>query len=372
MVKHKILLFGGTGTLSTAILRKLIDLGWDIWILNRGLRKKSIPQNVNVIIGDFKNPSSWIEKVSAESFSVVIDFLSRTPEDINRIFPLFQNKCLQYVFISSACVYRKGRYDFPIKETSPKPNVNWSYNVEKYNSEKKLLELATKGSAKYTIVRPYITYDDERIPFGITPAYKYHRTIIERLKAGKPMFVWDGGDVVTTLTYVDDFANGVIGLLLNEKAYDNDFHITGDFKYTWNEFWKILKQELKSKSEIINVSVNNICRVMPQEKGTLMGDRALNAIFDNSKIKAAVPNLHFCCDLQTGLKHIVDYWEHDTRHLYDYKYDALLDRLMRKQSKLTHYYQYPCSKGKDRLLYSVYRYLPFRLAQKICRILKIE
>lgn len=60
--------------------------------------------------------------------------------------------------------------------------MNWDYNVEKYNSEKELVKLSQNASCYYTIIRPYITYDDERIPFGIAPSYKYHRTIIERLK----------------------------------------------------------------------------------------------------------------------------------------------------------------------------------------------
>lgn len=372
MERNKILLLGGTGTLSSVVLKKLLKENWDVWILNRGLRKKNVPDEVHVIIGDFKNPMSWSDKISKESFLVVVDFLSRTPDDIMRIYPLFKDKCQQYVFISSSCVYRRNQEDFPIKESSPKPNVNWSYNIEKYNAELALIKQSEDASSSYTIIRPYITYDNERIPFGIAPAYKFHRTILERLKSNKPVFVWEGGEIKTTLTYVDDFANGVIGLLLNEKAFNEDFHITSNFTYSWNEFWQIIKRATKSQSEVIKVTSDEICKVMPLERGTLMGDRALDAIFDNSKLKQVLPDFQFKCSLEEGIKYIINNYNSNDNYFYDYKYDALLDKLLNPYSKKVSFKRYKNSKASCRLLYCIYRYLPFRLAQKLCTVLKIR
>ena len=84
-----------------------------------------------------------------------------------------------------------------------------------------------RGGAKssYTIVRPYITYNSERIPLGISPAYKFHKTVLERIKNGKPWFVWDDGKALTTLTYTEDFAVGMVGLFLNEKAKNEKYDV---------------------------------------------------------------------------------------------------------------------------------------------------
>ena len=142
MDKKKVLLLGGTGTLSMGVLKEALNKGWDITVLNRGIHKKHIPDSVHRIIGDFKKVETWKEALHSCNFDVVVDFLSRNPADISRVFPILKNNCKQYIFISSACVYRRNEEDFPIKEDSPKPNMNWDYNVEKYNSEKELVKLS--------------------------------------------------------------------------------------------------------------------------------------------------------------------------------------------------------------------------------------
>lgn len=42
----RILLIGGTGTISSAITRQLAESGHDLWLLNRGTRKDEVPASV--------------------------------------------------------------------------------------------------------------------------------------------------------------------------------------------------------------------------------------------------------------------------------------------------------------------------------------
>lgn len=372
MDKKKVLLLGGTGTLSIGVLKEALNKGWDITILNRGIHKKYIPDSVHRIIGDFKKVETWKEALQSCNFDVVVDFLSRNPADISRVFPILRNNCKQYIFISSACVYRRNEEDFPIKEDSPKPNMNWDYNVEKYNSEKELVKLSQNASCYYTIIRPYITYDDERIPFGIAPSYKYHRTIIERLKNGKPMFVWNEGNNITTLTYISDFAKGVVGLFSNNAAINEDFHITSDYQYTWNEFWSIFLAKLNLKSTIYHVDAKDITKYMPSEKQLLMGDRGLDASFDNKKIKKAVPSLTFEFNLEKGIDNLIKYYNELDSWNYDYRYDAMIDKMLAKQSRRCFYIKYEKAYRSSWLIYHIYRYLPYKMANKLCRVIKIN
>ena len=280
-----ILLLGGTGTLSTAVLHEALVQNYHVTVMNRGTNNTNLPKGVDVIICDYRNQTDLQDKCSSHTYDVVVDFLSRVPADIERVYPIFKDRCKQYIFISSACVYRRAKEDFPIKETSPKPNRDWSYNTEKYESELKLQELAKDAKSYYTIIRPYITYNEERIPFGIAPSYKFHRTIIERIKAGKPWFVWDDGKAITTVTYTKDFAIGVVGLFLNKKAKNEDFHITGDHSYSQMEVAEMLFQKLGMPTKIISISKEKLLEALPEYRGMLIGDRILDAKFDNSKIK---------------------------------------------------------------------------------------
>lgn len=365
------LFLGGTGLLSGATLKVALTQGWEMTVLNRGRRNGEVPACVESLKGDFTDASQLKRLMDGREFDVIVDFLSREPKDIQRVFPLLKSKCKQYVFISSACVYCRSSEDFPIREDSPKPNRQWSYNVEKYECEELLKKLSAEWDGHYTIVRPYITYDSHRIPFGIAPAYELHRTLLERLKSKKPLCLWDGGEARITLTFAGDFAKGLAGLLMNEKAFDEDFHITSGFTYQWKDVVEILSKKLGVNFQFASCPSSTMAEVMPNEREMLVGDRRLDAIFDNSKIKDAVPDLAFETDLETGLDIIIDEYSRSNHYEYDYVYDALMDRLCMQQGIRTRYVRYPHTARSMRFVYWLYKYLPYRKAQKVARKLKL-
>ena len=368
---YKILLLGGTGTLSTAVLNSAIKNGYNVSVFNRGHNNSLLPHEVEILKGDFK-AEGGLSILKDRYFDVIVDFLSRVPADINRVYGTLGNNCRQYIFISSACVYRRERNDFPIVESSPKPNPDWNYNVEKYECELLLKEFSKKVSSYYTIVRPYITYDDQRIPLGIAPAYKYHKTIIERIKSGKPMLVWDEGHAITTVTHTEDFAKALTGLFLNEKARNEDFHITSSFQYTVKDVLLALYEILGCPPNIISVSTDQLCKLLPRYASMLKGDRSLDAIFNNKKIKDAVPNLSFDINLFEGLKRNYAYYKNVIEYEYDYEFDAQMDRVAKSFGVHTSYINYSNDSKSHRIVYLLFKYLPYKLARKVCRILKLR
>ena len=48
----KILIIGGTGTISSAITRQLAESEHELWLLNRGNRKQEVPANVKQIVAN--------------------------------------------------------------------------------------------------------------------------------------------------------------------------------------------------------------------------------------------------------------------------------------------------------------------------------
>ncbi len=364
----KVLLFGGTGLLSSEVLALCVQNGYDTSILNRGNNNQKIEDTVKTIKADFYNQDSVEKAVQHVTYDIVVDFLSRTADDIKRIFPVFSNRCKQYIFISSACVYQRSKEDGIITEESPKPNMDWKYNIEKYESEQTLIALCKQFALNYTIVRPYITYGDERIPFGLAPDYGYHWTLVARILAGKPFFVWDKGDTITTLTHVEDFAKGIVGLFDNVKAYNQDFHVVTTKTYTWKEMLTVLFKILNRTPDIVEISSKNIITELPEYKGMLLGDRSIDTYFDNSKIMSAVDGLEFSVSLEEGLRRTI---EHYKRNNYlkgiDYKWDAKIDKLIsRYSSAKLHFVDYlGHNKKTEKIIYFAHRYLPIRVSKYI-------
>ena len=360
-----ILLLGGTGTLSSTICKLSVEKGYNVSIFTRGKRTANIPRKVKAFVGDFKDSSSLDTCFNNSQFDVIVDFLSRKPSDIERLFPIFKSKCKKYIFISSACVYQRENTVNPITEDAPKPNFNWQYSVDKYGCEKALIELTSNSSDLfYTIVRPYITYDDERIPLGITPfPYSLHKTIVERINNNKPWFLWDEGECITTVTHVDDFAKAVVGLYLNEKAFNNDFHITGDYHCSQKDLLEIIYKCLGKKTNVVNFSLREITSSLPEYKEMLIADRALNAVFDNRKIKAAVPGLTFDISINEGIKRVIEYWRSQKRCSYDYRFEGRIDKLISTKTNIRYKeYDVGGSKFLHWIIYDLFRYAPYKVA----------
>ena len=191
----EILIVGGTGVISYAVVLEALKQGMAVTCINRGKSKSQrLPDEVEHIIADYRNPGLMEEKLAGRYFDIVADFLCVTPEDISYSVNLFRNKCDQYFFISSCAIYNSEARDGGIyDEDAPKVTRVWSYSVNKVASEKRLVELSRKYRLRYTIARPAVTYGNTRIPYGITPPYGFHGTLIQRLLHEKPIISWDGG-----------------------------------------------------------------------------------------------------------------------------------------------------------------------------------
>ena len=104
----KILIIGGTGTISSAITWQLAASNHELWLLNRGNRSDELPQNVRLVTGDINSHTDEeVAKLAGETFDVVCEFIGFLPEQVERDIRIFSGRTRQYVFISSASAYNK-------------------------------------------------------------------------------------------------------------------------------------------------------------------------------------------------------------------------------------------------------------------------
>ena len=330
----KLLLVGGTGVLSTAITNEALKQGATVYMINRGNRKEIIPEGVILFESDINDRKKILSLLDGHSFDAVIDFLCYNEKQIDYSFNIFKNLVDQYVFISSCAVYNTAVCENECYEDSPKPLLIWPYSVNKLKCESFLMKLATQANIPYTIIRPAVTYGNTRIPYGIMPKYGYHGTIIERIKNGKPIIVWDEGETRCNITHVEDFAIGVIGLLKNTNAYNEAFNVCGNESPSWKEVLDELSEVLNQEINIFNLSSKEYGYEIPARKGEIIGGRAINAINSNRKLKEVLPSFKQTISLKEGLKKTVDYYL-SNNYIYgiDYAFDADTDRIITKFAK---------------------------------------
>lgn len=327
-----ILIVGGTGVISHAVVKEAIKCGYDVTCINRGKSKtQKLPEQVKVFISDYRDKTKIKKFLNDKYYDAILDVLCYTEQDIEYSVDLFKDKCNQYIFFSSCAVYNKGNGDYECNEDSELINPLWKYSVDKVNCEKKLIALAHKYSFNYTIVRPAVTYGNTRIPYGISPQYGYHGTIIQRLLNNKPIILWDKGEAYSTITRVEDFAIGFVGLLGNTQAFNQAIHIVGDERHKWKTIIDELADILGVTPVYCNISKEDYAKEIPSRKGEILGGRGISQLLDNSKLKSMVPGFKTTIPLRRGLEMTVDYYKtNNWLSGIDWRFDAETDRIVKK------------------------------------------
>ena len=74
------LFLGGTGIISSACVSEALSAGHDVTVLNRRITThRPLPDGVRVITADVRHAGSLDAALGAETFDVVVDFLSFEP-----------------------------------------------------------------------------------------------------------------------------------------------------------------------------------------------------------------------------------------------------------------------------------------------------
>lgn len=292
----KILFIGGTGTISGSITRQLAEMhGYELTVLNRGHKNESLHPAVRQITGDINKEDEIRKALDGEVFDVVGEFVAYTPDQIRRDIRLFEGRCRQYIFISSASAYQKPLSHYSITESTPLSNPYWQYSRDKIACEQVLMEEYRNTGFPVTIIRPSHTYADGSIPLAMHGENGPWNDI-SRMLSGKPVLVPGDGSSLWTITHSMDFATAYIGLLGNQHAIGEPVHITSDETLTWNQIYQTIGRALGVKPKLVHVSTDMLIHLNPNLSGPLLGDKSNSVVFDNSKIKRLVPG--FCASIR--------------------------------------------------------------------------
>jgi len=303
----KILLIGGTGRISAAVTRLALQMGIEVYLLNRGNRSAKAPEGVVHLRGDINDEAQVASLLKEHYFDAVANFINFVPSQVERDIRLFAGRTNQYLFISSASAYQKPLSNFKITESTPLANPFWEYSRNKIVCEELLMAEHRKTGFPVTIVRPSHTYDETTVPVGIH-GQKGSWQVMKRMIEGKPILVHGDGLSLWTLTHSDDFAKGFNGLLGNVRTIGEAIHITSDESLTWNTIHNLIARELGVKPKFCHVTTDFLAKADPGLEGALMGDKSHSVVFDNSKIKSLVPDFAATIRFDIGIREPVAYF----------------------------------------------------------------
>ena len=327
----KALFIGGTGTISTAITKQLSQMTdeWELYLINRGTRASIVPGNVKQIIVDINDEKAVAEKIESMHFDCVCDFIGFVKPQLERDYRLFKDKTYQFMYISSASAYKKPVGNYMINEGTPLANPYWQYSRDKIECEDFLMKMHRENGFPVTIIRPSHTYDERSVPLAVH-GNNGSWQVVKRMLSGKPVIIHGDGSSLWTLTHNSDFAKGFIGLMGNIHAIGEAFQITSDESVTWNQIYQEIAKCLGVEFKPYYVPSDFLADVSNYDyTGSLIGDKTCSVVFDNSKLKRAVPGFCATVRFNQGVRKTIEYiLEHPEYQKEDLDFDRWCDNVI--------------------------------------------
>jgi nucleoside-diphosphate-sugar epimerase len=323
----KLLFIGGTGIISTACVHRAMARGHEVWVLNRGrTRGPDLPDGVSRLVADAYDPEQVRAATAGHTFDAVVQWVGFTPDHVARDIEVFADVA-QYVFISSATVYRKPPSHYMITEETPLGNPLWRYADNKIQCEDRLRAASAERGFRMTIVRPSHTYGLTQIPVSVG-SWTRPFTIVDRMRRGAPIVIPGDGTSLWTVTHSSDFAVGLVGLLGHPDAIGEAVHITSDDVLSWNDIYAHVAAAAGVEIDVLHVPSDALAAAEPELNGSLWGDKAHSLVFDNSKIRRLVPEFDPVVPFGRGIRDTVAWFDGDpARQEIDQDVNALLDRV---------------------------------------------
>jgi len=349
----RVLLLGGTGAIGMHLLQLLSDKNIEVVVTSRKFRHSD--GNVKYLQGDAHN-MEFLQTTLSESWDAIVDFMVYSMCGFRDCINLLLNATSQYVFLSSGRVYADS--DQPIKETSPRllevSHDKEYLSTDDYALTKALQEnvLKDSGYKNWTIIRPYITYGENRMQLGVLEKEEW---LYRALHGRTIVFSEDINSKVTTLTYGMDVSIGIASTIGNQDALAQTFHITTEDAIQWSEvldvYMIVLEKHLGYRPRVLMEKLDQFVGICPA-RYQVVYDRLFNRQFDNSKISQFV-NANNFIGIKEGIEGCLKTFLKNPKFKnINWKAEALKDRRTNEHIPLNE-----IQGVKQKLRYIIYRYL---------------
>lgn len=361
----KILVLGGTGAMGIDLVRVLAERGESVTVTSRSERRSEF-NNIKYAKGD-AHDETFLRSLLAEKYDAIVDFMIYNTEEFKARCDLILGATKQYFFLSSSRVYADSIV--PITEDLPRlldVCKDEAYlKMDEYALTKARQENLLRGSGRtnWTIIRPYITYSNQRLQLGV---YEKELWLYRALHDKTIIFPKGIAERYTTMTLGADVAMGISKLIGNERAMGEAFHITTDKAVKWEDVLAVYRRVFKDAvGKEVKIQYTDDPRPIYEAMGNkyqVIYDRLFDRRFDNRKFLQAVGEYNFEMP-EIGLERCLREFLRRPQFRQTPN-PAIMDKLARERTDLS---EIPGIKGKTK--YMAVRYLPNEVIQRLKAVL---
>jgi nucleoside-diphosphate-sugar epimerase len=308
-VKMKILITGGSGFIGGHLIPKLIDLGHELYSLERYVTGRyALGARPTTVFGDLRDSFTIRKMVKEIQPDAAIHLASISPVAYSYNHPqeVFEVNALGTINLAEACLREVPHFkhflfagsseeygnhtELPLKEDAElRPNS--PYSVSKVAVDMYLRYMRDAYDFPVTILRPFNTYGrKDNVHFVV------ERTITQMLK-GKTVALGDP-TTVRDFIFVDDHINAYLTCLTNEKAIGEVFNFCTGRGVTIRELVDLIARFIGFEGEISWGTIP----ARPLDIQKLVGS------YDKAKRVLGWEPRH---TLEEGLKKTIDFWKNE-------------------------------------------------------------
>ena len=331
----RILILGGTGAMGEPLTKKLVELNNSVFVTSRKPHKED---KVRYFCGNAKD-DSFLNNILHDEYDAIVDFMVYSTQEFKSRINLLLNKTKQYIFISSARCYANS-IKLITEDSARLVDVSGDSNylsTDDYSLAKARQENVLYNSSKknWTIVRPYITYNAQRLQLG---CYEKDYWLYRALHDKTLVLPEDIMNCTTSITFGEDVANCITKLIGNKKALGECYTVATKESHTWKEILEIYLEIIKKrtgKNIKIKFIPNSVELYGVCDKYQIAYDRLYNRTFDLTKLEMTIGELNFTSTKEGLDKCVNDFLE--SEHYWSNvssKYEAWSDRRSKEYSSL--------------------------------------
>jgi nucleoside-diphosphate-sugar epimerase len=277
----RVLVIGGTGLISTAIVEQLLARGHDVITMTRGHTRPRISGTIPNIRCDRRDTEAFAAVASDVTVDAVIDMVAFQLEDSRAAYEAFRGRVRHFIHCSTVCVYGGLLSTLPAIETEPHTPVG-EYGLNKSACEAFLMGRHAEEGFPVTIIRPSHTYGEGGT---IVHSLGWDTAYIDRLRAGLPIVVHGDGQSLWASAHISDVARAFVNVLGNAMAVGEAYHVTGEEWMSWNQYHTRVARVLDGRYHPVFIPANDLYAMAPDRAAMAFEIFQWPSIFDNSKAR---------------------------------------------------------------------------------------
>ena len=265
----RVLVIGGTGNISSAVVAALLERKHQVVLFNRGQRPAP-PPDVQVIYGDRRVREDFESKLRVEKFDAVIDMISFDADDAASSLRAFRGRVDHFVHCSTVMTYGPPFSGINLDETAPL-NGSSTYALGKIAADALLLRAYEEDGFPVTIFKPSYTYG------------------MDWLRKGKPSL--SAGDGLNYFQFLSSWDAGVgfAEVLGRSKCFGEVYNLVHPIPMTWDEWHCRVAEALGVTAKIVHVAQETLIAISPEWFGELSENFGHTQVFSGAKLSGDVP-----------------------------------------------------------------------------------